>query len=815
MKHSLLFGFSVTYNVIRNLILLATILLIIGGSFAVGTGAGLFASLVSGQEPPSYNEMKLAIENVSENSTMYYASGEPISDFRSDLKRTPISLEQMSNYLTEGIIATEDEYFWEHHGIVPKAIARAIFQQFSGSGVTSGGSTLTQQLVKQQILSSEVTFERKVNEMLLAYRVENYFSKEEILQSYLNISPFGRNNHGNNIAGVQEAATGIFGKDARDLSLVQAAFISGLPQNPIVYSPYTNSGQFKDDFSAGLKRKNEVLFRMYRENYISKDEYQEAKQYDVTKDFLPQEDTAHKTESFLYDEVEKQAREIIMKKLYITDGKTEKNIKNNKELYDKYYERADDSIRLRGYQVKTTIDKPIYDAFQQVAADYGYTLGKDKTVTYVDKNGQTKTRYEEDPKTGKKVPMKRKAETGVQLLDNNNGAIIAFIGGRNYDSNMYNHAFTAHRQPGSTIKPLVDYAPAIEDGVIAPSSIIPDTQLFVKDGDGYKEITNVGKKVSGTNVDARTALSKSMNIPSTRVFLAAQQAGNPTKYLSLLGIGEDSIPEKDYKNASLALGGTSIGPTILEQTSAFTTFANEGIHVKPYLIESIEDADGELVYEHEPEQTKVFSPQTAYLTLDMLRDTLDTGTAKGTKEWLNFDADIYGKTGTTSSERDIWFIGSTPNITLSSWTGYDDNMSIDKEGGISASIRNRKYWAHLMNAIYSANSTILATDKTFNQPEGIEKASVLSETGMKPGKITVPSGSVSKAQSYAENRKSLQPDAPSTSLSTWLPDGKSVSIDGEMKEDIFYKKNGPEEAQYNFLIYGPPDEQNLFWKNKQ
>lgn len=813
--HSFIFGFNVTYNVIRNLILIIAIFLIIGGAFAAGTGAGLFASLVSGQEPPSYEEMKTAIGDVSQTSSMYYASGEMISDFRSDLKRTSIPLDQMSDYIVNGIIATEDEYFREHKGVVPKAIMRALVQQVMGSSVTSGGSTLTQQLVKQQILSSEVTFERKVNEILIAYRLENYFSKDEILQSYLNISPFGRNNHGNNIAGVHEAATGIFGVEASELSLPQAAFIAGLPQNPIVYSPYTNSGQIKEDVTAGLSRKNEVLFRMYREGYISEDEYKEAKAYDLTQDFLSREDTDAKNKSYLYDEVEKQAREIVMEQLYTADGKTAEDISKNKDLYDKYYEMADDDMRLNGYQVYSTIDKPIYDAFQQVAANYGYTLGRDKTVTYKDKNGRTKVRYEEDPETGEKVAMKRPAETGVQLLDNTTGAIIAFVGGRDYESNMYNHAFTSHRQPGSTIKPLVVYAPAIEEGILTPASIIPDTRLFVKNGNEYKEITNVGKRVSGTNVDARTALSKSMNIPTTRIFLAAQESGDPTKYLPLMGIGTDSIPESDYQNASLALGGTSNGPTILEQTSAFTTFANGGVHTDPYLIEKIENGKGEVIYQHETKQTKVFSPETAYLTLDMMRDAMNSGTGKGTKDWLNFNADIYGKTGTTSSQRDIWFIGSTPNITLSSWTGYDDNMSIDTEGGTSASIRNRRYWARLMNAIYETNPTVLGTDLTFKQPEGIKTETVLTETGMKPGEVTVPSGSVAAAQKYAEQRKKSQPGAPDTSAGTWLPDGTKITINGDTKQDIFSSHHLPGVTKYNFLIHGPADEQNLFWKNKR
>lgn len=153
--------------------------------------------------------------------------------------------------------------------MVPKALVRALISDATGIGGSSGGSTLTQQLVKQQILSDETTFKRKANEILLALRIEKYFSKDEIVTTYLNVSPFGRNNKGENIAGVEEAAKGLFGKSAKDLNLPQAAFIAGLPQSPIVYTPYTNTGALKDDLSLGMKRKDFVLFSMYREKAIS------------------------------------------------------------------------------------------------------------------------------------------------------------------------------------------------------------------------------------------------------------------------------------------------------------------------------------------------------------------------------------------------------------------------------------------------------------------------------------------------------------------------------------------------------------------
>lgn len=172
-----LFGFNVSYNVVKNLIIAFVVIGLIGGALAGGVGAGYFAYLVSGEDIPTYEEMKTDLENVSATSSMYYATGEKISDLKTDLKRSEIPLSEMSPLVQEAIIATEDEYFYKHSGVVPKAVARALVQEVSGASTTSGGSTLTQQLVKQQILTNEVSFKRKANEMLLAFRIENFFYK--------------------------------------------------------------------------------------------------------------------------------------------------------------------------------------------------------------------------------------------------------------------------------------------------------------------------------------------------------------------------------------------------------------------------------------------------------------------------------------------------------------------------------------------------------------------------------------------------------------------------------------------------------------
>ncbi len=240
-------GARITYNVVWNLFLLFLIIVILGGSFATGVGAGYFASLVKDEPVRSYASMKKDIYNYTESSDLYFSDNVYLGKLRSDLEREEVKLDQVSNDLINAVIATEDEYFYQHHGVVPKAVFRALFQEVTNSSIQSGGSTLTQQLIKNQILTNEVSFQRKANEILLALRLEKFFDKKEILEAYLNVSTFGRNSSGQNIAGVQAAAKGIFGKSAKDLTLPESAFIAGLPQSPFGYTPFTNKGVLKNN----------------------------------------------------------------------------------------------------------------------------------------------------------------------------------------------------------------------------------------------------------------------------------------------------------------------------------------------------------------------------------------------------------------------------------------------------------------------------------------------------------------------------------------------------------------------------------------
>lgn len=268
----------ITYDVFWNVILFFVIVGAVGLLFAGGVGAGYFASLVKDEPIRSYASMEKDIYNYEETSKLYFAGKKYFGNVRSDIHREEVKLKNVSDTLKNAVVATEDEYFNKHEGIVPKAIVRALVQEATNAAVKTGGSTLTQQLIKNQILTNEVSFERKAKEILLALRLERFFEKDQILEAYLNIVPYGRDASGGNIAGIQTAAQGIFGIDASDVNLPQAAYLAGLPQSPSRYTPFKNSGGLKSkkEMQPGLNRMKSVLNRMYESDTISKKQYEKA-----------------------------------------------------------------------------------------------------------------------------------------------------------------------------------------------------------------------------------------------------------------------------------------------------------------------------------------------------------------------------------------------------------------------------------------------------------------------------------------------------------------------------------------------------------
>lgn len=724
--------FRVSYDVFWNVLLFFIILGLIGFFFVGGVGAGYFASLVKDEPIRSKAEMEKRIYNYEETTLVYFDNNQYLGKLSSDLYREEINIDDVSEHVINALIATEDEYFFEHPGVVPKAILRALFQEVSNSSIKTGGSTLTQQLIKNQILTNEVSFERKAKEILLALRLEQFFDKEKILEAYLNVVPFGRDSSGRNIAGIQTAAQGIFGVDAADLNLPQAAYIAGLPQSPFYYTPFKNGGELKSEegLEPGLERMKVVLERMYETGVITKQEYEEALEYDIVSDFAEWQPLPIQQYPFLTFEIEKRARDILTVILAEQDGYTKEDLENNEQLREQYKIISDRDLRQNGYKIHTTIDKEIYDKFQEIAKEY-------------DRFAPTHTIVVTDPETGERQTKELPVQVGSILIENKTGRIIAFVGGRDFSISELNHATDTLRPNGSTMKPLLDYAPAFEKGIIQPGSPIPDVEFtYGGSAEPWSPANYTGREHGLTS--ARLALARSYNIPAARTYLKMLNE-RPAEYLKEMGF--TSLTEGDMYNASMSIGGLTNGVTVEENVNAYVTFANYGKFVDAYMIERIETKDGELIYEHESEPVEVFSPQTAYLTLDMMRDVLKYGTATYTNYVLNHkNVDWAGKTGTTQNWQDTWFVATNPNVTIGSWMGYD---TYDANGDGSAdpeiinlkcsscdlgySNRNVRFWSMLVNAASEIRPELMIPQERFKNPGGIVRTSICEVSGLLPG----------------------------------------------------------------------------------
>jgi penicillin-binding protein 1B len=715
---------NITYSVVWNLFLLFMIFGLIGMSFAGGAGAGYFASLVKDEPIRPYEDMKKHIYNYEETTEVYFDNNVYLGKLRSDLDRVEITLDEVSEHLRNAVIATEDEYFYEHNGVVPKAILRAIFQEVTNSSIQTGGSTLTQQLIKNQILTNEVSFDRKAKEILLAMRLEKFFEKDEILEAYLNMATFGRNSSGRNIAGVQTAAKGIFGVDAKDLNLAQAAFIAGLPQSPFRYTPFTNKAEVKTDLEPGLNRMQTVLKRMLDGKFITQEQYDEAIKYDIRANLTPYKASPTDQYPWLTSEIELRATDILLKKLAMDDGYEESDLTSDENLQRYYKNLANQNLRQNGYRIYTTIDKEIYDKMQEVAKTYEYY-------------GPDKPQIKKNPDTGENEEVMEPVETGAVLIENKTGKIISFVGGRDHTREQTNHATFSLRPNGSTMKPLLVYAPAMELGLLQPGSIIADVPLKL----GEYEPKNYGGGFDGL-MSARHALKMSRNIPAVKTYVSMFDQ-RPISYLEKMGFS--SLRIEDGQAYSLSLGGMTNGVTVEENVNAYATFANSGQFIDAYMIEKIETNDGEVIYQHESEAVDVFTPQTAYLTIDIMRDVIRSGTATSINRYLSFNADWAGKTGTGQDYRDAWFVATNPNVTFGTWIGYDTPKSMyGHYKGLSYSQRNLLLWSKLMNVAYESKPDLVAPKDSFNMPGGLVKRQYCALSGLLPSDICKEAGLVAE-----------------------------------------------------------------------
>ncbi|WP_343033657.1 transglycosylase domain-containing protein [Alkalicoccus luteus] len=724
-------GVRITSAVFWNLLLIFFILGLAGAAFAGGAGAGYFASLVQDEPVRDVDELSVDIFNYEETTEVYFAGDEYLGDLPSPLERREVDLENISDHLVNAVIATEDEYFFEHDGIVPKALMRAVYQDFSNAATQTGGSTLTQQLVKNQVLSSEVTHDRKAAEILLAMRVEQFMEKDEILEAYLNIVPFGRNANGRQVAGAEAAAQGIFGVSSSELNIPQAAFIAGMPQSPFSYTPFLGSGEVKEDMEAGLNRMSTVLNRMHRHGYITDEEYEEALDYDIRDSLTGPTPSSYEEYPFIVDTVRDRAEQVIFEHLLEEDDVVLEDIEDEeyRQLQSSNYrEAAREALQRNGYVIHTTIDKDIYDAQQEAVAEYE-NFGPDRTDIVENEEGE-------------EVEVTYQEEVGSVLIDNRTGAIISFVGGRDFQQSQFNHATgNALRHTGSTMKSLLTYALGFETGDLQPGFITPDTP-YEYESEEDREVTNFDDDHSGM-ITAREALSRSRNVPAVREFHRVDQ---DFAREAMINYGlERFMYDENLPYEGTPLG--TMGMTVEANTSAYSVFGNEGNRKEAHMIASIEDSEGNVIFEQDTEEeVEVVSPQTAYLMIDVMRDVMESGlgTAPNLPGYLDFESDLSGKTGTSQALRDSWFVGLNPHITQGLWIGYDDDQFrvVQEHNGMGYGPRTQMLWADLANAAYEVDPDLMAPEEDFERPDGIVEETICGITGMLPSDLCEEAGFV-------------------------------------------------------------------------
>lgn len=534
----------------------------------------------------------------AETSYVYDIKGRLMTSLHGEANREIATLEQMSPHLKTAVVAIEDSNFYRHNGLNPYSIGRAALANYKRGGVSEGASTLTMQLVKNLFLTRERTFSRKLAEAILAIRVEQVFSKDEILEMYLNNIYWGHNNYG-----IQTASESYFNKSAKDLNLAEAAVLAGLIQAPEQYSPFLDYGNTK-------ARQKQVLARMRTLNWITPEEEQEALK---AKLFVGKPTAWRKSKS-----------------PFITEAVT-------RELEERF---GKETVRQGGIRVQTTIDMD----FQRMA--------------------------EESVKESHRMLRSwglRADQIALASVDPRTHFVKALVGGVDYKSSQFNRAVQSRRQPGSSFKPFVYYE-ALASGKFSPGTTIDDAPVSYRVPGGiYKPQNYGGKEDFAGIISLAKALSQSRNIPAVKL----GKSVGLEKVIELcrqLGIASPMQPV-----ISLPLG--SIGVTPLEMAGAFATFASNGWHSKTTVILQVTDSKGNVLLDNTPKPKRLLDPwATANLTT-MLKGVMASG---GTGQKANIGRPAAGKTGTTSSERDVWFVGYVPQLSTAVWVGNDDYKSMGK-----------------------------------------------------------------------------------------------------------------------------------------
>lgn len=674
---------------------------LVGGSAAFG----YVSALVKKDPVRSEEAIRQQMQENAITGFAYFNDDTVIGQLRTEEDRRLAELDDIPQVLLDAVLSIEDKDFNNHHGIDFRGLYRAVTQKLLNEEVQTGGSTITQQLARRVFLTLDRDDGRKARELLLALRMERLMSKDEILLAYLNKIPYGNGATGYNLYGIKAAAKGLFDiDDLSKLNVAQAAYLAGLPQSPSQYSAFTSKPAFDEDgFKKAVTRQQLVLKRMLEEQKITNEQYQDALKFDLKASMPPAAQKAYTTYPYLMIETEKEAAEILLK-----IQKPELDPVKNQAAYNEALKSIHTQLLRGGYQIYTTIDKTIYDSMHEISSN--------------DKNFAPN-----DPKKGME-------QVGAIMIDSKTGAIKGMIEGRNFFEEQLNHATQAYRQPGSTMKPIAAYIPALEKGAVQPASIVDDIPIILKDGvKGFHLPENWDHKFHGL-MTARRALNQSYNIPAIDIFLNKVGINDAWDFAKKLGI--TSIQKEDYYAQTGVIGGLSRGTSVRELTGAYASIPNKGAFNETFMIREIKDSNGQTIYSHDLKPTQVFSPQSAYLITDMMKTVISQGTATDLmKKYKSYGKiEISGKTGSTQDDADAWFMGFSPDITVGVWIGYD--QPINKLSAKTLQTNHAKdIWALIMNKTIEQKPELFPT-KTFAKPEGIVSATVSNLSGKLPSELT-------------------------------------------------------------------------------
>ncbi len=592
-----------------------------------------------------------------QTSLVYDVDGNEIKKLKQEKDVSYLDYEDIPDAAKLAIISIEDKNFTTHHGIDVQGVARAGLSLILNRGnITMGGSTITQQLARNVFLGYEKTYSRKIKEMFIAAALEQKYTKQEILEFYLNNVYFA-----NGYYGIESASEAYFNKQAKELSISQIAFLCAIPNSPNRYDPYKH----KD---STIERRDRILKNMYEDGYISQSQYEKSLDEEIT--IMPKKETT--TNDYAETYILKCATEALMKaqgfEFKTTFTSTSEKEQYNNE-YDELYNTCKKSLYSAGYRIYTSIDMEKQKQLQDsVSSQLSMFTEKTDDGVY-------------------------KVQGAAVSIDNSTGKVAAIVGGREEDQEGYglNRAYQSFRQPGSAIKPLLVYTPALEKGY-TPNSTLDDSRMT-----GSDAVSNAGYSYSGS-ISLRRAVEKSSNVATYRLY---EELGPRScmKYLEALNF--KGLDKKDYQYNTTCIGGFTNGATVVEMAAGYATIANDGEYRTPDCIIKITDAKGNDIVSEDTSTKTVYSSSAARMMTSVLEScvTESEGTAHVCK--LDVDMPAACKTGTTNDYVDGWLCGYTPYYTTAVWVGMDTYKSVDN---LKGNTYPADIWKNYMDKIHQGLS---------------------------------------------------------------------------------------------------------------